>query len=96
MDTAYLGNGNHTLQIEATWQNPDNSDGNNVFISRDSDSVSITVSNQISYPSWEPEVGEAGISAYFLTTVFTNVGWTIDIDRVHFSVPLHGLVQALG
>jgi hypothetical protein len=82
MDTAYLENGNHSLQVEVTWLNPDNSDGNHVNITRRSNPVTITVSNQIYYPQWEPEVGEAGISAYFLKTIFTNVDWKIDIYDV--------------
>ena len=79
MDTAYLQNGTHTLQVAVTWLNPDNSNGNNVNITRYSDPVTITVSNVINYPNWEPEIGEMGISAYFLQTVFTNVDWQIDI-----------------
>ncbi len=56
-----------------------NSNGNSVNITRYSNPVTITVSNLISYPNWEPEIGEAGISAYFLQTVFTNVPWSISI-----------------
>lgn len=82
MDTAYLENGDHTLQVEVTWLNPDNSDGNHVNITRQSDSITITVSNAIYYPQWEPEIGEAGISAYFLKTTCTNADWKIDIFDV--------------
>jgi hypothetical protein len=82
MDSAFLENGDHLLQVEVTWKNPDNSDGNNVFITRQSDPVFITVSNLIYYPQWEEDVGEAGISAYFFKTVFTNVPWKIDIYDV--------------
>ncbi|MGH7976818.1 MAG: hypothetical protein ACREC8_09155 [Limisphaerales bacterium] len=82
MDTAYLENGTHTLQVAVTWLNPDNSNGNNVNITRYSDPITITVSNLIYYPNWEPEVGEMGISAYFVQTVFTNVDWQIDIYDV--------------
>ncbi|MGH7989299.1 MAG: hypothetical protein ACREDS_03780, partial [Limisphaerales bacterium] len=83
MDTAYLENGTHTLQVAVTWLNPDNSNGNNVNITRYSDPITITVSNLIYYPNWEPEVGEMGISAYFVQTVFTNVDWEIDIYDVN-------------
>jgi hypothetical protein len=82
MDTAYLENGTHTLQAEVSWLNPDNSDGNNVYITRDSTPITITVSNMIYYPQWEPEVGEAGISAYFLKTTCTNADWWIAIYDV--------------
>jgi hypothetical protein len=90
LDTAYLNNGSHTLQLAVTWINPDNSDGSHINITRYSDPVSITISNEIYYPNWEPEVGEAGISAYFISTIYTNVGWTLDIFDVNSN-----LVQTL-
>jgi hypothetical protein len=79
LDTAYLQNGDHWLQIQVSWKNPDSTDNNHQYLSRWSDAVSITASNQISYPDWEPEVGEMGISAYFLQTTCTNADWSIDI-----------------
>jgi hypothetical protein len=79
LDTAYLQNGDHWLQIQASWENPDSSDDNNQYLNRWSDWVPFSVSNQISYPDWEPEIGEMGISAYFLQTTCTDVDWTIDI-----------------
>ncbi len=82
MDTAYLENGDHTIQVEVTWLNPDNSDGNHVTITRQSDPLTITLSNAIYYPQWEPEIGEAGISAYFVKTTCTNADWQIDIYDV--------------
>lgn len=47
-----------------------------------SDSISISVSNAIFYPEWEPMVGEAGISAYYFRTVYTNQPWQIAITDV--------------
>lgn len=82
MDTAYLENGDHTLQVNVEWLNPDNTDGNHVNFTRQSDPVTITVSNAIYYPQWEPEVGEMGVSAYFFKTAFTNIPWKIDIFDV--------------
>jgi hypothetical protein len=82
IDTAYLENGDHTFQVEVTWLNPDNSDGNHVNITRQSDPFTVTVTNAIYYPQWEPEVGEAGISAYFLKTTCTNADWSIAIYDV--------------
>ncbi len=82
MDSAYLLNGSHTFQVEVTWLNPDNSDDNNLYITRQSYPITITVSNAISYPNWEPEIGEAGVSAYFLQTTCTNSNWQIDIYDV--------------
>jgi hypothetical protein len=79
MDTAYLDNGTHWLQVMVSWKNPDTTDNNNQYFARWSDSLSITVSNQISYPNWEPEIGEMGISAYFLQTTCADADWTIDI-----------------
>jgi hypothetical protein len=90
LDTRYLQNGDHTVQIEVTWKNPDSSDNNNPYFDRYSDFVSITVSNNISYPNWEPEIGETDISAYFLQTTCTDADWHIDIYDVNSN-----LVQTL-
>jgi hypothetical protein len=79
MDTAYLENGDHTVQVQVLWTNPDSTDNNNQFLERYSDVIPISVSNTVFYPQWEPQVGEAGISAYYLRTVFTNQPWQIDI-----------------
>ena len=79
LNTAYLQNGYHWLQIQVSWKNPDSTDNNNQYMSQWSDAVSVTTSNQISYPDWEPEVGELGISAYFLQTTCTDAEWSIDI-----------------
>ena len=82
IDTGFLENGAHTFQIEVTWQNPGSPDGNHVFVSRQSDPVTVSVSNQIYYPQWEQAVGEAPISAYFLKTTGSDVDWEIDIYDV--------------
>ena len=87
-DTAYLENGDHTVQIMVSWE--DTNSSLQPFFSRWSDPVSITVSNQIYYPDWEPQVGEAGISAYFFKTTCTNADWSIAIYDVHSN-----LVQTL-
>jgi hypothetical protein len=79
LDTAYLENGDHYVQIEANWLNPDTSDANNFAIPRSSDQFSLTVSNEINYPDWEELVGE-GVSAYFAQTVYTGADWEIDIS----------------
>lgn len=82
VDTAFLENGVHTLQVQVTWQNPDTTNGNEVFISRRSATFSIWVSNHVYYPQWEPAVGEANISAYFAKTTSLNTNWQIDIYDV--------------
>jgi hypothetical protein len=79
MDTAYLQNGTHSLQVEVTWRNPDNSNSKLLYLTEQSQPVTITVSNQISYPQWEPEIGELDISAYFVTTTCADADWHIDI-----------------
>jgi hypothetical protein len=79
LDTAYLENGDHWLQIQVSWKNPDSTDNNHQYLSRWSDALMITVSNQVSYPDWEPEIGEMGISAYFLKTTCTDADWQIDL-----------------
>lgn len=82
MDTRFLENGDHGLQVQVTWRNPDSSDNNHQFLTRYSNYISITVSNFIYYPQWEPEIGEADISAYFLKTACTNADWEINIYDV--------------
>ena len=85
MDTGYLQNGDHWLQVEVFWYDPNSAeDGTEtMYPSRYSDSVMITVSNAISYPQWEEDIGEAATNAaYFLQTTCTNADWTIDIYDV--------------
>lgn len=82
MDTAFLENGDHTLQIEVFWfdANGANDGTESLFPNRMSDPVTITVSNAIYYPQWEEAVGEAATNAtFFLKTVFADVDWQIDI-----------------
>lgn len=81
MDTCYLENGIHTLQIEACWLNP-NQPNSDVYQVHRSRVISISVTNDIYYPDWEREVGETGFSAYFLKTIHTNADWHIDIYDV--------------
>lgn len=86
MDTAYLPNGDHSVQVEVFWFDPNSSeDGTEtMFPSRISDSVMITVSNAVSYPQWEEDIGEAATNAaYFLQTTCTNADWAIDIYDVN-------------
>lgn len=78
-DTCFLENGDHTFQVEVTWANPDSSEVNSQFLTRYSDAFTISVSNVIYYPEWEPLVGEADISAYLLKTVYIDEPWQIDI-----------------
>ena|ERR1017187_3844295 len=92
MDTCFLENGWHTLQIRASWLNPNIANPNTIYDTRLSAPISITVSNEIYYPDWEPEIGELNISAYFFKTSHTNADWHIDIYdvRKHFVQRLSG------
>lgn len=90
LDTAFLENGDHSIQLEAAWLNPDLGDVNNFTFTRISDVATITVSNVIYYPDWEEEMGEYGFSAYFAKTTCTNADWQIDIYDVRTN-----LVQTL-
>ena len=85
LDTAYLENGDHTIQVEVFWLDPNGSeDGTeSLYTGRYSDPISITVSNAIYYPQWEEDIGEASISAYYLKTTCTNADWSIDIFDVN-------------
>ena|SRR5436190_4106032 len=78
MDTCFLENGQHTLQIRAGWSNLSLTNFDDREYQRESDVISITVSNEVYYPDWEPEVGEK-FSAYFFKTTRTNVDWHLDI-----------------
>jgi len=86
MDTAYLENGDHWIQVEAYWYDPNSEeDGTeSIYPSRYSDSVMVTVSNAVYYPQWEEDIGEAATNAaYFLKTTCTNADWSIDIYDVN-------------
>jgi len=82
IDTAFLENGDHWLQVQVSWKNPDTSDNNHHNLSRWSNPIYMSVSNQVNYPQWEPEVGEADIAAFYLQTVHTNAAWQIVITDV--------------
>ena len=81
MDTCYLENGTHTLQIHAGWSNFSRTNLDDREFRRESALATITVSNEVYYPESEPEVGER-VSAYFFKTTHTNVGWHLDIYDV--------------
>ncbi len=83
LDTAFLENGTHSLQVEATWHDVETTDGNNMYPGNISDPVYITATNQIYYPQWEPEVGEADIAAFFLKTVDPDATFQIKISNTN-------------
>jgi len=79
LDTSFLENGDHTVQVIASWLNPDLTDPNNHFFSRYSDPFTLSVSNVICFPDWDDEVGELGFAYYAFETTCTNSTWQIDI-----------------
>jgi hypothetical protein len=91
MDTCFLENGRHTLQIQAAWSNLSLTNLDDREFQHESDVITITVSNEVYYPGWEPEVGER-VSAYFFRTTRTNVDWHLDIydSRKRFVQRLSG------
>lgn len=93
LDTARLSNGDHWVQVQVFWFDPtsaeDGTEG--MYPSRYSDSIMITVSNAVSYPQWEEDIGEAGTNAaYFLQTTCMNADWSLAIYDVNSN-----LVQTL-
>jgi hypothetical protein len=90
IDTTFLGNGDHYIQVEANWLDLNAADPNGAFIHQVSQPFSLTVSNSISFPDWVEEIGELGSTLYTATTVTTNADWYIDIYDVRSN-----LVQSL-
>jgi len=78
MDTCFLENGRHEMQIQAAWRNINLTNFDDRTFYRKSDLITITVSNEVYYPEWESEVGD-WVSAYFFKTTHTNVDWQLDI-----------------
>jgi hypothetical protein len=85
LDTAYLENGTHSVQVEVFWFDPTPGDYSTegLYNGRYSNPITVTVSNVIYYPQWEEEIGEGNISAYYAKTTCTNADWSIDIFDVN-------------
>ena len=82
MDTCFLENGRHSLQIRACWLNPNPTNPNTIYDTRMSAPISITITNEVYYPDWQDEIGELGFVFYSFKTIHTNVDWHIDIYDV--------------
>ena len=82
LDTSFLENGEHTVQVVASWLNPDLTDVNNHNFTRYSDPFTLSVTNVIYYPDWDDEIGELGFAYYAFKTTCTNADWQIDIYDV--------------
>lgn len=91
MDTGFIENGDHTFQVQVTWKDQANIDANRKTLSRWSNPITISVSNVVYYPEWEPEVGEADIVAFYLKTVYPEAAFQIVITDVNSNY-----VQTLG
>jgi hypothetical protein len=81
VDTTQMSNGVHQVSASARWD-----DTNGGLWEADSPPVSVTVSNEISYPNWMPEFGELGNSLLIrATSAHTNVDWYIDVYDSQYS-----------
>jgi hypothetical protein len=81
VDTTQMSNGVHQISASARWD-----DTNGGLWEADSPPVSVTVSNEISYPNWMPSFGELGNSLLIrATSAHTNVNWTIDVYDSNYS-----------
>jgi hypothetical protein len=75
VDTTQMSNGVHQVSASARW---DDTNGN--LWEADSPPVSVTVSNEISYPNWMPFFGELDNSLLIrATSAHTNTDWYIDV-----------------
>src|SRR5205823_6212766 len=60
VDTSFLENGDHSVQLQGSWLNPDLLNPDNYVIELKSDPFTLSVSNEIYYPDWQEEIGELG------------------------------------
>jgi hypothetical protein len=75
VDTTLMSNGVHMVSASARW---DDTNGN--VWEAVSPAISVTVSNEISFPNWMPEFGELDNSLLIrATSVHTNTDWLIDV-----------------
>ncbi len=82
VDTSFLENGDHSVQLKVTWSNPDIMDVENTIFERYSDAFTLSVSNEVYFPDWQDELAELGNSSLFAKTVHSNAAWKIDIYDV--------------
>jgi len=75
VDTTRMSNGVHQVSASARWD-----DTNGGLWEADSPPVSVTISNEISFPNWMPQFGELGNSLLIrATSAHTNTDWYIDV-----------------
>ncbi len=83
VDTTFLENGDHSVQLKVSWSNPNILDVENFVLERFSDSFTLSVSNEVYFPDWQDELAELGNSSFFAKTVHSNAAWKIDIYDVN-------------
>lgn len=85
VDTTQMSNGVHQISASARWDistGTNEEDGGEA--EADSPPISVTISNEISFPNWMPEFGELGNSLLFrATSAHTNVDWYVDVYDSH-------------
>jgi hypothetical protein len=73
LNTTLMSNGVHQISASARWD-----DTNGGLWEADSPPVSVTVSNEISFPNWMPNYGELGNTLLIrATSAHTNTDWTV-------------------
>ncbi len=89
VDTTQMSNGVHQISASARWDvfgSSTNEESGGEPAEADSPPISVTISNEISYPNWMPEFGELGNSLLIrATSAHTNVDWYIDVYDSQYS-----------
>jgi len=88
VDTTQMSNGVHQISASARWDvfgSSTNEESGGAPAEAGSPPISVTISNEISFPNWMPEFGELGNSLLIrATSAHTNVDWYIDVyDSQH-------------
>jgi hypothetical protein len=79
VDTCYLTNGgSYTLQVEGGWYLPSEANMGSGYEIADSQSYSIYVTNELSYPAWNGDAGD-GWASFDVQSAHPDVNWEIDI-----------------
>lgn len=88
LDTTLMSNGLHNISVHTFWNDPGDGteDGSATIYEASSPGVSITVSNEISFPNWIPAFGELGNSLVVSAqSAHTNAQWYLDVYDSQFN-----------
>ena len=88
LDTTQMSNGVHNISVHAFWTDPGDGteDGSGAIYEDYSPVVSVTVSNEISFPNWIAGFGELGNSLVVSAqSAHTNAQWYLDVYDSQFS-----------